>query len=278
MDPSEDPNAWAYNNGIDTEHSWPQSKGAVGLAKSDMHHLYPTRREVNSSRGSDPFAEIPDLETDRWFRKDQILTNIPTSNIDEYSEKDDQGARFEAREDHKGNVARAMFYFYTMYEQEANNADPTFFPVQKDVLYDWHRFDPVDSLESTRTGLIAVYQEGIENPFITDSSLVRRAYFYEPATIKSENDQSPDQFFLSQNFPNPFNPTTMISYQLPMTNRVLLKVYDILGQEITTLVDQLISAGKHQVVWDAEKLPSGIYVYQLKAGNYIDSRKMILMK
>jgi hypothetical protein len=70
----------------------------------------------------------------------------------------------------------------------------------------------------------------------------------------------------------------MINYQLPMTNRVLLKVYDILGQEITTLVDQPMSAGKHQLVWDAENWPSGIYVYRLKAGNYIKTRKMILMK
>jgi endonuclease I len=182
MDPTQDPNTWAYNNGIDTEHTWPQSKGAMGQARSDMHHLYPTRREVNSSRGSDPFAEIPDAETDRWFRKNQMLTSIPTSNIDEYSEKDDIASLFESREDHKGNVARAMFYFYTMYKQEANSADPTFFPLQKDILYDWHRTDPVDSLESARTSLIATYQEGIKNPFIIDSSLVRRAYFYKPVS------------------------------------------------------------------------------------------------
>ena len=278
MDPTQDPNSWAYNNGIDTEHTWPQSKGAVGDAKSDMHHLYPTRIQVNSSRGSDPFAEIPDIETDRWFRKDQVLTVMPTSLIDEYSEKDDHGALFEPREDHKGNVARAMFYFYTMYEQEANSADPNFFPIQKDILYDWHRYDPVDALEFNRTALIAGYQDGYENPFILDSSLVRRAYFFEPVTIKSDNNQSPDQFYLSQNYPNPFNPTTVISWQLAVGSPVLLTVYNLTGQTVKILVDEKRPAGYHTIKFDGSGLASGVYFYQLRVDNYVEIRKMILMK
>jgi len=278
MDPSQDPNTWAYNNGIDTEHTWPQSKGAVGQAKSDMHHLYPTRREVNSSRGSDPFAEIPNIETDYWFRKDQVLTSIPTSNIDEYSEKDDQGGWFEPRDDHKGNVARAMFYFYTMYEQEANSADPTFYPVQKDVLYDWHHSDPVDSLESARTGLIAAYQEGIENPFITDSSLVRRAYFYEPTGFRTLKDVAPRNFVLFQNYPNPFNPTTVINWQLTVGGLVNLSVYNIAGKRISILVDEKRPSGTYQNIFDTSGLGSGVYFYRLEVNNDVDFRKMILMK
>jgi hypothetical protein len=243
-----------------------------------MHHLYPTRIQVNSSRGSDPFAEIPDLDTDRWFRKTQVLTSIPGTLIDEYSEKDDTGARFEPREDHKGNVARAMFYFYTMYELEANSADPNFFPIQKNVLYDWHRYDPVDTLEFSRTALIAGYQDGLVNPYVLDSSLVRRAYFHEPTFIKFENNQSPDQFYLSQNYPNPFNSNTQISWQLTVGSYTILKIYNLVGQTVAILVDEIRPAGTYSIKFNATNLPSGIYYYQLQAGDYQDIKKMILMK
>lgn len=178
LDPSQDPSTHAYNNGISTEHTWPQSKGAVGQAKSDMHHLYPVRSAVNSSRGNDPFAESPDADTDKWWRLDYYLTTIPTEFIDEYSEKDNDADIFEPREDHKGNVARAMFYFYTMYKHEADSCDPEYFQIQKDVLYQWHIDDTVDSSESVRNDKIASYQGDKKNPFVLDSSLVSRAYFH----------------------------------------------------------------------------------------------------
>jgi endonuclease I len=277
MDPSQDPNTWAYNNGIDTEHTWPQSKGAVGNARSDMHHLYATRREVNSSRGSDPFSEIPDIDTDRWFWKDQVLSSIPSSHIDEYSEKDDVAALFEPREDHKGNVARAMFYFYTMYEQEANGADPNFFPIQKDVLFSWHIYDPVDSLELVRTALISSYQDDRQNPFVLDSSLVQRAYF--PATTLTEEDYPVvEQFKLYQNYPNPFNPKTVISWQLAVGSHVYLDIYNLSGQKIANLLSAFLLSGYHTVDFDATNLAGGIYFYKLHAGNEVKIRKMILVK
>ncbi len=175
LDPNADPSTDAYYKGINTEHTWPQSKGAdTGNAKSDMHHLYPARDAVNSSRSNDPFAEIVDTDTDKWWRKDYYLTTIPSQYIDEYSEKDEDANRFEPREDHKGNAARSVFYFYTMYRDQA---DSLFFEIQKDVLYDWHRQEPADQAEIDRTWAIAAYQENKPNPFVLDSSLVRRAYF-----------------------------------------------------------------------------------------------------
>ncbi len=177
LDPAQDPSDAAYAQDINTEHTWPQSKGATGMARSDMHHLCPSRTNVNSDRGNDPFAEIIDTETDRWYRLDEIRSTIPTQHIDEYSEKDFDASRFEPREDHKGNVARAMFYFYTMYKDQADAADPNFFPLQKNILRSWHHLDPADSLEIRRTNLIANYQDGKPNPFVLDSTLVDRAYF-----------------------------------------------------------------------------------------------------
>jgi parallel beta-helix repeat protein len=92
------------------------------------------------------------------------------------------------------------------------------------------------------------------------------------------NEISPNEFYLCQNYPNPFNPNTVISYRLSVTIKVSLKVYDVLGNEIVTLVDEHKPAGKYEVGFDASGLPSGVYIYQLIVGNYRQSKKMLLLK
>jgi len=86
------------------------------------------------------------------------------------------------------------------------------------------------------------------------------------------------EFELHQNYPNPFNPNTIIRYQVPERSFVTLKVFDVLGNEVTTLVNEELSAGKHETVFDASQLSSGLYFYQLKAGNFTETKKMILIK
>jgi hypothetical protein len=95
----------------------------------------------------------------------------------------------------------------------------------------------------------------------------------EYAGVSLAND-----FNLYQNYPNPFNPSTMIAYELAAPNYVTLKVFDIIGNEIETLVDEEKPAGSYQVNWNAFNLPSGIYFYQLKTASNIQTRKMILLK
>jgi hypothetical protein len=85
-------------------------------------------------------------------------------------------------------------------------------------------------------------------------------------------------FRLSQNFPNPFNPTTTISYSVKEYSNVLIKVFDILGNEIVTLVNEGKSAGEYQVNWNAADLPSGVYFYQLRARDFLETKKMILLR
>ncbi len=88
----------------------------------------------------------------------------------------------------------------------------------------------------------------------------------------------PTQFTLSQNYPNPFNPSTKINYQLPEISFVALKIYDVLGNEIATLVNEEKPVGEYEVEFDGKGLPSGIYLYRLQAGNYSEVRKMVLLK
>lgn len=83
---------------------------------------------------------------------------------------------------------------------------------------------------------------------------------------------------MSQNYPNPFNPTTVINYELPKAAKVTLRIYDILGKEVANLVNDYKNEGRYSVEFNASNLPSGIYIYQLRTGEYTSMRKMMLVK
>ncbi|MEK6570069.1 MAG: T9SS type A sorting domain-containing protein, partial [Bacteroidota bacterium] len=99
-----------------------------------------------------------------------------------------------------------------------------------------------------------------------------------PTGIERADDQVPGRFVLEQNFPNPFNPTTTIHFSLPQREQVTLKIFDVLGQEVATLVKSEYLAGNHSVVFYAEDLASGIYFYRLDVGANVQQRAMVLQK
>lgn len=178
---------------FNTEHSWPQSfYDNAEPMRGDIHHLYPVWSSVNSSRGNHPFAEINDNSTTSWWywENGAKLESIPTSNIYLYSEYFND--TFEPREDHKGNAARAMFYFWTLYQNNTDIVNDDFdneayFNGMKETLYQWHQDDPVDAAELQRSiGIESI--QGNKNPFIHDTTLVRRAFFYvEPQAQTTPN-------------------------------------------------------------------------------------------
>ena len=133
-----------------------------------FHHLFPTFDKFNSRRSNFPFREIPDAETKKWLIELSATDSIPTSNIDGYSESANNA--FEPRESHKGNVARAVFYFYTMYPQ---------YPMSRvgdiNMLYAWHLADAVDQAEKDRNAKIAAHQ-GNRNPYVDNPELVCLAW------------------------------------------------------------------------------------------------------
>jgi len=83
---------------------------------------------------------------------------------------------------------------------------------------------------------------------------------------------------LYQNYPNPFNPLTKINYSVPQTSNVVITVFDILGNEIETLVNEEKSIGTYEITWIAENLPSGVYFYRLQAGSFVQTKKMVLLR
>jgi hypothetical protein len=286
LDPHYSPRSEATRVGLNCEHTWPQSKGASGNAKSDMHHLYATRAVVNSARGSLPFAESPDAGTDRWWRLDYSQGNIPRSHLDAYSEEE-TNELFEPREDHKGNVARSMFYFYTMYKNQADAADPYFFDRQMETLLLWHSLDAVNDDEVERTWAIANDQSNRPNPFIIDTTLVQRAYFPELAVATPGEAggrrlilPDPASAVLLRATPNPFNPRITLTYELAIPARVTLTVHDLAGRRVATLQSgKQLAAGTQRISWSPNGLASGIYLCRLRTPEGISGqRRIVLLK
>ncbi len=92
------------------------------------------------------------------------------------------------------------------------------------------------------------------------------------------NFLAPSEFRLEQNFPNPFNPATTIQYQLPSTSNVSLKIYDVLGNEVVTLVNEKQDAGYKEIKFNANRYASGMYIYRLTAEKYVSTKKLLLLK
>ncbi|NWG28709.1 MAG: T9SS type A sorting domain-containing protein [Ignavibacteriaceae bacterium] len=99
-----------------------------------------------------------------------------------------------------------------------------------------------------------------------------------PKIVVNPNSNELIEYSLSQNYPNPFNPTTTIDYSIKLAGDVTLKVYDILGTEVASLVNEVKEPGNYSVEFNAANLPSGIYVYRLTTGNFVDTKKLILLK
>jgi hypothetical protein len=96
--------------------------------------------------------------------------------------------------------------------------------------------------------------------------------------IKPISSSVPDKFKLYQNYPNPFNPTTIIRFQIKDSRFVMLKVHDVIGREVATLINEKLQPGTYEVQFSGDKLSSGIYIYRLSAGDYVETKKMMLIK
>jgi N-acetylmuramoyl-L-alanine amidase len=140
-----------------------------------------------------------------------------------------------------------------------------YFPVGN-ILLTGEKFLTELSIKQTSFGSVdgTIYYDDFQNDVVVN--------------VQDEKNQLPTEFVLSQNFPNPFNPTTNINWTLPENGIVSLKIYDMLGKEISTLVNQFMQAGRHSIEFNASSLASGVYYYQLKTNNYTSTKKLLLLK
>lgn len=127
----------------------------------------------------------------------------------------------------------------------------------------------------TDSGQVKVVQDNVTGQDYSDAS---GNFTIITSTGINEDTNHADNFILFPAYPNPFNPTTTIEFSLPKTSTVTLKIYNILGEEVATLLSASLLSGSHSIQWDASNLPSGLYLYRLETGDHVETKKMILMK
>ena len=252
-----DPTEWAFDRGINTEHVYPQSRGAgSGNARADMHHLYPTRVNVNADRGSLPFADIPDSQTQAWYYLAGQRSNPPpTAERDLYSEGTSRN--FEPRESMKGDVARAMFYFRTIYRSRTIDADPDYFASQVETLCRWDAEDPISDDERRRSTRIAQSQ-GNENPFILDCTLPERLGYCQSRSAACRTLDASEALG---------GLTPLVVYPNPTARSLTVKSdFDVL--QLSNTAGQMVWTAHHRdgtVTYGLPVLPKGLYLLRARS-------------
>jgi endonuclease I len=266
----------AEGTGYNREHSWPSSwyGGEVYPMYSDLFMVYPTDNFVNGQRGSDPYGEV---DSPTW-------TSLNGSKKGNCSYPGYAGPAFEPIDAYKGDFARTYFYVSARYYSEdaswpgsAMTDGADLLPWAIDMMLEWHEADPVSRKELERNGTVYTMQ-GNRNPFIDRPEFAAAMY------VATGIDESAERrFALHQNAPNPFNPTTTVSFSLSRDAQVELLVHDVAGRLVASLAHGELPAGRHAVVWDGRdsrglEAASGIYFYSLTVGDSHERRKMVLLK
>jgi hypothetical protein len=154
-------------------------------------------------------------------------------------------------------------------------------PATDEILYE--ESDPVLKPNLVEMGSVMVEGDSLRMWYAWYSGWFKICHATAPLNPSSGIDEFidsalPQTFILNQNYPNPFNPTTVICYVLPVSSHVDLSIYNLLGHKIATLVSEKQPAGTFNVSWDASGLASGVYLYRLRAGNYSETKKLILLR
>lgn len=240
-------------------NSKPESNVAV-MVVSDLGFLY---RDYRENSIIDMLNSTANNEPDKSVIKATALEVL--SNIYSLSESFDKMDKVNQKlidefksTQHEKNARMNLFYKYYNQEQDSKALE-----VLSGISKDYAENDEVviaKWLIESRTGQEVVFSKAHGNEFIHQEAI------------------DPDSYSLDANYPNPFNPSTEISFNLPKNERVTLTVYDVLGKKVAELANANFNAGKHTVMFDASKLSSGVYIYILRAGSFTQSRKMLLMK
>jgi Endonuclease I len=234
--------AWTAKYGIQTEHLYPRSLGSAAMpALGDLHHLVPSKSNINTMRKNAPFSDIPDDKTKYWLLGDKVFTRPDHKLIDQYSESTSN--IFEPRESKKGDIARALFYFYAIYGATLSKKSKSFFTSMLPDICRWHRIDRVDSTEILRSLAIARIQSNV-NPFIFDPSLVERCF----CKIHRDN---PPKIQIVNIYPNPSKGLFYIEIE-DYKGPVIMKISTASGKLMET----------HHLMY------SGLMSWRLKSGLY----------
>jgi hypothetical protein len=244
---------------------------------TDVFMIYPTDNEVNNRRGNYPFGEVG---TATW-------TSLNGSKLGPCVYPGYAGTVFEPLDAFKGDFARTYFYMTTRYfgEDASWPGSPAtdgavLLPWAEAMLLEWCAADPVSLKEIERNEAIYAIQHN-RNPFVDRPDFVFKVF--QPELSAVPQPVKAGTLVLHQNVPNPFNPSTTIRYDLASAARVELQIFDLAGHSVRTLRAGDEAAGRHELTWqgrdDAGRpVATGVYFYQLRAGNEVETRRMVLTK
>ena len=228
----------------------------------DIHHLYPVNKRWNSTRKDYPFKDIPDNLTKKWMMNDTFIRQIPQSFIDSYSEY--YNFSFEPREDHKGNVARSIYYYFTV-----NGIIGLFYVSDLETIKRWHEQDPPDDRERERNNRIEKYQ-GNRNPYIDHPEWVYRAWYCSPTiTATDETEERHIEIY-----PNPVSDNLSIKIDFNKNNQYKILIYNVLGEMMFSQKEITESSSV-----SLDKLPNGMYfIYIYTEGGNLLIKKSSFIK
>jgi endonuclease I len=262
-------------NGYSREHSWPKSWfDDASPMVSDLFALYPCDAHVNGNRGNYPYGEV---DTPEWVSLNGSKRGLCT--YPGYS-----GLVFEPIDEYKGDLARTYFYMTARYYGEDAGWDGSpmtdgadLLPWAVDMLLEWHVEDPVSQKEIERNGTIYGIQSN-RNPFIDRPEFAASMY-----VTTGVGEAQGGRISLRQNVPNPFSPSTAISFVMPRKGSVRVAIYDVSGRLVRVLADGEYPEGENGLVWDrtdaqGRSVASGVYFCRMRSGEFEEQRKMVLLK
>jgi aminopeptidase N len=163
-------------------------------------------------------------------------------------------------------------------DQQTNTSNPTFFTMPVQIKVNFVTGDTLITIfnnTQAQNFSIAIKGEPTSITFDPNNWIMKNVV---SIILGVDNENIPNKFSVEQNFPNPFNPSTQIQYSIGTKQLVQIKIYDVLGNEVATLVNEEKASGTYEVNFDAANLPSGVYIYKMQAGSFFNTRKMILLK
>jgi hypothetical protein len=212
-----------------------------------------------------------------WVRVDNLIDGLRHTNFTPYLK-----STIPNQTDTVGHSFGYTFPDSTFIDDDGNNTLTYSATLSKgNSLPAWLSFNSTTRTFTgtpTSTGISTIHVTATDTTNASTSCIFKITIDANPADVEEDNDQLPRDFALRQNYPNPFNPSTTIRYQLQAAGPVSLKVFDMTGREITSLVNERKSAGSYQMPWNAVGLPGGVYFCRLQAGNLVEMKKLFLLK
>lgn len=265
-----------------TTNEWrwvPNSIPTIDWANTKTFLVENEKYQVFSSNGTT-------IKNGGWFIQTDWYKNFPTYEVPDTLAID---VRIISKTsniiEHRISIGiQGSNWYFSGYEKKVNLNSPEWQKIKIDMTKEKISYKDFFKLYITNLPIskdscyisIDIAVDNLRGIYANGKEIVFDDFSGELTDVK--NEVIPTKLVLEQNYPNPFNPTTSIKFSIPKQEFVNLKVYDILGKEITTLVNEVKSAGNYEVNFNASNLPSGTYFYRIQSGNYVETKKMILIK